>query len=30
MHVSLVLSSVPAEIWNLLDEFLLDSPNLFF
>ena len=30
MYVSLVLSSVPAEIWNLLDEFLLDSNLIYF
>ena len=30
MHVSLVLSSVPAEIWNLLDDFLLDSNLIYF
>ena len=30
MNDSLILSTVPAEIWNLKDEFLMDSNLIFF
>ena len=30
MNDSLILSTVPAEIWNLLDGFLVDSNLIFF